>query len=239
VLDIRRKETQDVLKVNLKAAEDVADAQKRGLEDRARSEEEFRSIQRSLGQITAEEELQHQQAIMAGAVKMSQVWLNAYRQVAALQKEIAAAAEKAAKAAPADTRPQQPGEVPLDPLTRSILLQQGLAEARAGQTPYSIRAMLPDEIKGYGPPASSGAPGLAGLPGRGDPIGPLKMFRDAAGDLTIEDDFAKASSSADKLTSSVKGLATALKDLQTQPGFAAKLSQDLADTLEFLGARHP
>jgi hypothetical protein len=52
-------------------------------------------------------------------------------------------------------------------------------------------------------------------------------------------DFEKAEAHAHALTEKVKELGGALKDLQTQPGFAAKLSQDLADTLEFLSARSP
>lgn len=78
------------------------------------------------------------------------------------------------------------------------------------------------------------APGGAETPGT-----PLQVTRDAAGNAVIATDFAKAAESAAKLTASVKDLGAALKELETSPGFAAKLSQDLADTLQFLGGRNP
>jgi hypothetical protein len=52
-------------------------------------------------------------------------------------------------------------------------------------------------------------------------------------------DFATATTNADALTAKVKELGTALQQLEPGPGFAAKLSQALADTLEFLSARSP
>jgi hypothetical protein len=51
--------------------------------------------------------------------------------------------------------------------------------------------------------------------------------------------FAEANTNAAALTEKVKELGAALKDLQVSPGFAQKLSQDLADTLQFLSARQP
>lgn len=59
------------------------------------------------------------------------------------------------------------------------------------------------------------------------------------GAAKLATDFDKATQSADALAGKVKELGGALKDLQTEPGFAAKLSQDLADTLQFIGARNP
>jgi hypothetical protein len=56
---------------------------------------------------------------------------------------------------------------------------------------------------------------------------------------TLTTDFAKATANADALTAKVKELGTALQNLEPGPGFAARLSQALADTLEFLSARSP
>jgi hypothetical protein len=61
--------------------------------------------------------------------------------------------------------------------------------------------------------------------------------KDAAKELA--GGFDKAAESAGKVTTAVTQLGEALKKLQADPSFAAKLSQDLADTLQFLGARNP
>jgi hypothetical protein len=65
------------------------------------------------------------------------------------------------------------------------------------------------------------------------------MVRNAAGELTIADDFSKATDSATKLTTAVQGLAAALKELQVGTDLVSKISEGLADALTFMGARHP
>lgn len=77
------------------------------------------------------------------------------------------------------------------------------------------------------------------LAAAGGPGTPLKVLTDAQGNVTIAQDFEKAAKSAGELTDKVKELSGALKEMQVEPGFATKLSQDLADTLQFLGARNP
>jgi hypothetical protein len=273
VLAIRKQEALETTRLNLSTAEQVQQVTEQALQQRQLREEQFRGIQRSLGQITAEQELAYQQKIMAGAEKMSQAWLTAYQAIADLQRQMQADANAALDAflarlkdlpkdlpggggqrAPFSIGDARGGIRPSDVLLGQFDVDEQLRKAKTARDVFAAGGTVsPQELEAirnipHLERQAAQAPvdqirALLGQgpvgPSAGGRMGPITMLRNAAGELTIADDFTKATESATQLTTAVQGLSTALKDLQVSPGFAAKLSQDLADTLTFLGARHP
>lgn len=208
---VRGAEQRQVARANLTAAADVAGAQQRAADARERQQREREQAQRELDRM---ERADTREAATRTLPKL------------------AAEVEQRGK------RPMSYAQtVAQIEMERNLFYAKQAADEqmRADQDAEAEeRRKRMDELRAR---ASGGARGQ--IAAETTPGTPLKVERDAAGNARIVQDFAKAAENATKLTDAVKGLGEALKSLETSPGFAQKLSQDLADTLQFLGARNP
>ncbi|HUG36443.1 MAG TPA: hypothetical protein VML54_05800 [Candidatus Limnocylindrales bacterium] len=119
-------------------------------DERIALEERWYAAQGALGKRSLQDELARHEAILKATEEGSRRQVEAMERVAALRAQIKAMDEAAGPAKPTGPPP------PVDPLTRSILLQMGLEQTRAGKPPDAFHHLIGREIPDLAPPARGG-----------------------------------------------------------------------------------